>query len=87
MMITPPTLIRVNAQADDSTLSYSDKSSEVIGSDNDKRVSKWLERNRVKSNAEKTHSLTVGSSSRVSNLVEPITVVIDNMQINQSPKR
>ena len=79
----------INAYADDSTLSHSDKSVEVVAScltKNMEKVSKWMEGNRLKLNADKTHILTLGTGARLSSL-SPVEVKIEHAQIKQTPEK
>ena len=46
-------------------------------------VSKWVESNRLKLNADKTHILTLGTSARLGSIC-PLEVVIDVVRIQQS---
>ena len=55
--------------------------------ENGDKDSKWMEGNRLKLNADKTHLLTVGTSNRVNRLMQPVSVVIDDMHIKQSPHK
>ena len=80
----------IDAYADDSTMSYSAKSVDLIGenlTNNCAVVSNWMEWNKLKLNAGKTHILTVGTSVRVNNLTSPVEVVMDNITLQESPER
>ena len=80
----------IDAYADDSTLTTSVKTVEIINenlTDNCKKVSMWMEENRFKLNASKTHLLTVGTSQRVNGLAHQVEVEMDNIKLIEEEDR
>ena len=80
----------IEAYADDSTMSFSEKNTESIGETltrNCAIVSTWMRQNRFKLNAEKTHILTVGTSARVDNLENKVEVEMDSITVHEGDER
>ena len=80
----------IEAYADDSTMSLSGKNTDIIGdllTNNCAKVSDWMEENKFKLNAGKTHLLTVGTSARVDSLANPIEVVMDGITLKEDTER
>ena len=80
----------IGAYADDSTMSHSAENVSMIGENltsNCAEVSNWMEMNKLKPNAGKTHILTVGTSIRVNNLTSPVEVVMDNVSLQECQKK
>ena len=47
----------------------------------------WMIENKLKLNPEKTHSLLVGTSARISRATEPLRVSIANTQVSESSSK
>ena len=80
----------VDAYADDSTMSHTDKDILSIGdklSESCRKVSLWMRENRLKLNADKTHLITVGTSQRVNGLAEGVKVEMDGIVLEENPER
>ena len=80
----------IDAYADDSTMSFSANNVDVIGetlTSNCAKVSSWMQENKFKLNADKTHILTVGTSVRVNSLPEPVKVEMDSIALEESTDR
>ena len=80
----------IDAYADDSTMSLSDNSVQVISeklSSKCLEVSIWMKENRLKLNPEKTHALLLGTSARVNRVNEPLNVFIDDIKVPVSQSR
>ena len=79
----------IDAYADDSTISLSDSSVNVINkklTDKCAAVSSWMKENRLKLNPEKTHGILVGTNTRVNKATEPLKVFID-IQVSENESR
>ena len=80
----------IEAYADDSTLSQSEKDviniSETL-TRNCALVSTWMNQNKFKLNAEKTHVLTVGTRIRVDNSENKLEVVMNNIKLKENAER
>ena len=71
-------------------MSHSEENVGMIGENltsNCAEVTSWMERNKLKLNAGKTHILTVGTSTRVNNLTSPVEVVMDSTTLQESQER
>ena len=80
----------IDAYADDSTISLSDFSVNVINKKLTEKcaaVSSWMKENRLKLNPEKTHGILVGTNTRVNKVTEPLKVFIDNIQVSENDSR
>ena len=80
----------IDAYADDSTMSFSGKNVDQIGNvltNNCTKVSTWMEENKFKLNAGKTHLLTVGTSTRVNNLPSLVEVEMDSISLEENAER
>ena len=80
----------VAAYADDSTMSFSAKDIETIEENltgNCTKFSRWMEENKLKLNAGKTHILTVGTAARVNGLKRQVEVEMDNIVLKESLER
>ena len=72
--------------ADDSTISATGSTVADIGTvltNNCSKVSDWMQRNRFKLNAEKTHLLTVGTAERL-RITDPVVVHMDGVRLEES---
>ena len=77
----------VDAYADDTTLSVAGATPEAIGREltaNCEVVSQWMLGNKLKLNADKTHLMTVGTSSRLRLQEESVVVVMDGCVLQES---
>ena len=80
----------VDAYADDSTMSFSAKAVDTIGSnltENCSKVSLWMRENKLKLNADKTHLITVGTSQRVNKLHESVKVEMDGIILKENQQK
>ena len=80
----------LDAYADDSTITVSDKSTEEIGAkmtENCELVSDWMVMNKLKLNADKTHLMTVGTTERLRLLENKVSVVMDGFTLEESPEK
>ena len=80
----------IEAYADDSTMSFSEKNTKTISETltrNCAKVSTWMRQNRFKLNAEKTHVLTVGTYARVDNLENKVEVEMDSITVHEGDER
>ena len=80
----------IDCYADDSTMGASAPSVADIGLSLTKECSNlsyWMQANRFKLNADKTHLMTVGTSSRLSQLQENIKVVMDGVRLSESKEK
>ena len=80
----------IDAYADDSTMSVSSSSITVINETLTRKcneVGMWMIENKLKLNPEKTHSLLVGTSARISRATEPLRVSIGNTQVSESSSK
>ena len=50
-------------------------------------LSMWMERNRFKLNAGKTHLLTMGTSQRIRNLENELTVVMEGVTLKEKKEK
>ena len=78
----------LDAYADDSTITVSDKSTEEIGAkmtENCELVSDWMVMNKLKLNADKTHLMTVGTTERLRLLDNKVIVVMNRFTLVESP--
>ena len=76
----------VEVYADDSTISATGSTVADIGTvltNNCSKVSDWMQRNRFKLNAEKTHLLTVGTAERL-RITDPVVVHMDGVRLEES---
>ena len=77
----------VDNYADDTTLTASGKSLleiEQLLTSNCGKVSQWMERNKLKLNALKTHVLTVGTARKLGNLNGSVSVHMNNVRLPES---
>ena len=75
--------------ADDSTLTSTGTSIEIINNtltDSCKVVSDWMLSNQLKLNADKTHILTLGTSQRLLQPGNKVTVVMDEIVLQEDPQ-
>ena len=80
----------LDAYADDSTMSVSGTTVEEISNsltDCCKTVSDWMLGNKLKLNADKTHQLTVGTSSRLRVQDSSVKVNMDGITLTENPDR
>ena len=80
----------IDAYADDSTMSASDKNIDKIGetlTENCAIVSKWMKENKLKLNADKTHLITVGTSQRVAGLPHSVAVEMDGIHLEENNEK
>ena len=79
----------VDVYADDSTMSATGSSvaeiSEIL-TENCRKVSDWMIRNRFKLNADKTHLLTVGTAERL-RITDTLNVHMDGVRLEESQDR
>ena len=76
--------------ADDSTLTATGDSTEVIGtklSEEGSKVSEWMLANKLKLNADKTHLLTVGTQERLRTLPSQPKVYMDGILIKEGKEK
>ena len=76
-----------DAYADDTTLTVSGESVEEIGAkmtENCELVSTWMAGNKLKLNADKTHIMTVGTSTRLQMQSSQVRVVMDGFTLEES---
>ena len=77
----------VDAYADDTTISAAGETPEEIGREltaNCEVVSRWMLGNKLKLNADKTHLMTVGTSSRLKLQDQSVVVVMDGFVLEES---
>ena len=77
----------LDAYADDSTLTATDKTIEAIGnklSASCEKVSRWMDSNKLKLNAEKTHILTVGTAQKLMRLPKKLEVHMNDIKLRES---
>ena len=77
----------IDCYADDSTLSASAEKIEDIGallSHDCEQLSTWMVANSFKLNADKTHLLTMGTSSRLNKVEKDMVVTMDGVILKQS---
>ena len=80
----------LEAYADDSTLIHSSESVKEIEdvlTRNCVEVQNWMNQNRLKLNAEKTHLLTLGTSNRLATLRDEMVIEMCGQRIIQSPDK
>jgi len=80
----------LDAYADDSSMTVSGKSIEEISNtltECCKTVSDWMLGNKLKLNADKTHLLTFGTSSRLKMQESSVVVHMDGIRLNESTDR
>ena len=80
----------IDCFADDSTLVAASKSIAVVGeklTDDCNSLCTWMQNNRFKLNAEKTHLLTVGTSERLVTLTQNLEVSMDGVQLKETEGR
>ena len=81
---------RIDAYADDSTMSSTGPAITDIGetlSENCENVVNWMNRNKLKLNADKTHLLTVGTIQRLNSLSEPLKVTMDGLSLEENEEK
>ena len=77
----------IDCFADDSTLVAASKSIAVVGeklTDDCNSLCTWMQHNRFKLNAEKTHLLTVGTSERLVTLTQNLEVSMDGVKLKET---
>ena len=77
----------IDCYADDSTLGATASKVEDISTKLSKdceQLSEWMNGNRFKLNADKTHFLTMGTSQRLMNLDDKLNVVMDGVTLEES---
>ena len=77
----------VDVYADDSTLTVSGNSVEEIGislTEGCRVVNEWMQGNKLKLNAEKTHIMTVGTSVRLRNQDSVVNVKMDGVDLKEN---
>ena len=84
-----PTFLKedVDCYADDSTLSASARNVADIGaalSRDCEQLNLWMQSNRFKLNADKTHFMIVGTSARLQQLQEELVVTMDGTRLEKS---
>ena len=80
----------VEAYADDTTISVAGSTVEEISrklTTNCQAVSQWMQGNKLKLNADKTHLMTVGTSRRLQVQVEKVDVVMDDCRLGESDEQ
>ena len=87
-----PTHMRgdIDCYADDSTVSASAEKIEDIGavlSHDCEQLSSWMVANSFKLNADKTHLLTIGTSSRLNKVERDMVVTMDGVTLKQSSEK
>ena len=87
-----PTYMRgdIDCYADDSTVSASAEKIEDIGavlSHDCEQLSSWMVANSFKLNADKTHLLTIGTSSRLNKVERDMVVTMDGVTLKQSSEK
>ena len=73
--------------ADDSTLTATGATVDAINAsleENCAVVSEWMERNKLKLNADKTHILTLGTEERISKPGNKVNVKMDGIELEES---
>ena len=80
----------IDSYADDTTLTSSGNSTQEIEEklkiDCDS-ISTWMKSNLLKLNPEKTHLLTTGTTKRLSQVLSPLTVQMDNVALKEDPSQ
>ena len=77
----------VDNYADDTTLTATGKSVVEIGqvlSTDCSKVSQWMQKNKLKLNASKTHILTVGTAQKLDRLNDSVQVFMDGLALQES---
>ena len=79
-----------DAYADDTTMTASGDTPEEIGTkltENCELVSNWMQGNKLKLNAGKTHLMTVGTGARLRIQTSPVIVRMDGVMLEESPEK
>ena len=74
--------------ADDTTVTASYKQIEDIEvklNEDCRSIGTWMQSNRLKLNAEKTHVLTMGTSARLSSIRKPLEIKLNGVTLEQDP--
>ena len=77
----------IDSYADDTTISATAKTVEVIGqklTEDCEKVSNWMRSNKLKLNPGKTHVMTLGTSQRLRLLEQPVQVRMDGILLEES---
>ena len=87
-----PTFMKENIDcyADDSTLGASAKNIADIGAAltrDCENLNSWMQSNRFKLNADKTHFMTVGTSARLQQMQEDLVVTMDGVTLEESGEK
>ena len=87
-----PTFITedIDCYADDSTMGATAGNVTDIGTKLSRdcdQLSEWMQANRFKLNADKTHFLTMGTSIRLQNMEEQLEVVMDGVRLEESVEK
>ena len=80
----------VDNYADDTTVTYTAKTVEEIGSklsQDCSKISEWMRMNKLKLNPDKTHIMTVGTAERLRALPQLVQVTMDSVVLEEDPEK